>query len=124
MDLNVAIQFGQLSHYTYAAVPTDLTNRAGKTQNAGLIGGGINYQVIATLYANDLATDMNPLRSNDIVSIGLSCKRLELATRSSPFAVPKAFKSGSKTPSSLLCRALSFWAPGKRKTALPPCTDQ
>jgi hypothetical protein len=71
MDLNAAIQFGQLVDYAYAAAPKDLTNRAGKTQNAGLIGGGVDYEVITTIYANDLATDMNPLRSNDIVSIGL-----------------------------------------------------
>jgi hypothetical protein len=71
MDLNVAIQFGQLIAAAYAVSPTDLTNHAGQNINAGLIGGGTAYQVVTTIYANDLATDMNPLRGKNVVSIGL-----------------------------------------------------
>lgn len=71
MDLNSAVQFGQLVDCAYAVNPTDLTDQAGKTVNAGLIGGGVAYQVIASIYANDLATDMNPSRGENIVSIGL-----------------------------------------------------
>ncbi|HXR17271.1 MAG TPA: hypothetical protein VN777_13845 [Terriglobales bacterium] len=71
MDLNVAMQFGQLIAAAYAVSPADLTSQAGKIVNAGMIGGGTTYQVVTTIYANDLATDMNPLRGNNIVSIGL-----------------------------------------------------
>ena len=71
MDLNSAIQFGQLVDCVYAVNPADLTDQAGKNINAGLIGGGVAYKVIASIYANDLATDMNPSRGNSGVSIGL-----------------------------------------------------
>jgi len=71
MDLNVAIQFGQLIAAAYAVSPADLTNQAGRIINAGMIGGGTAYQVVTTIYANDLATDMNPLRCKNVVSIGL-----------------------------------------------------
>jgi hypothetical protein len=70
MDVNVAIQLGQLLAAAYAVAPTDLTNQAGKTIYAGLIGAGTAYEVITSIYANDLATDMNPLRGQNIVSIG------------------------------------------------------
>ncbi|HEY2504418.1 MAG TPA: lipase family protein [Mycobacterium sp.] len=36
--------------------------------------GGVDYVVITTVYANDLATDMNPSRADDEVSIGLICQ--------------------------------------------------
>ena len=36
--------------------------------------GGINYDVVTTIYANDLATDMSPGRADDEVSIGLMCQ--------------------------------------------------
>lgn len=36
--------------------------------------GGIGYTVVTTIYANDLATDMNPTRGDDEVSIGLICQ--------------------------------------------------
>ena len=71
MDLNSAIQFGQLVDCVYAVNPADLTDQACKNINAGLIGGGVAYKVIASIYANDLATDMNPSRGNSGVSIGL-----------------------------------------------------
>jgi len=32
---------------------------------------GPAYQVVTSIYANDLATDMNPLRAENLVSIGL-----------------------------------------------------
>jgi hypothetical protein len=55
---------------TYATPPSDLKNAAGQTLSAG----GIDYVVITTVYANDLATDMNPSRADDEVSIGLICQ--------------------------------------------------
>jgi hypothetical protein len=67
MDLNRAIGFAQLVNAAYAIKPNDLGNSAGKVINAG----GIAYTVVATIYAYDLATDMNPTRGQNQVSIGL-----------------------------------------------------
>ena len=65
-----AIQFGQLVNATYATPPSDLTNAAGQALSAG----GIDYVVVTTIYADDLATDMNPSGAADEVSIGLICQ--------------------------------------------------
>jgi hypothetical protein len=70
LDVVKAIEFGQLVNATYATPPSDLKNAAGQTLSAG----GIDYVVITTVYANDLATDMNPSRADDEVSIGLICQ--------------------------------------------------
>jgi hypothetical protein len=70
MDVAAAIQFGQLLNQTYDVAPSDLTNSAGKV----LTAGAASYTVVTTIYANDLATDMNPSRINDTVSIGLICQ--------------------------------------------------
>src|SRR6266849_4986876 len=70
MDLNSAIVFAQLVNAAYAVPPTNLTNRAGEIVHTGG-DGGAGYEVVTTLYANDLATDMQPARSNNVVSIGL-----------------------------------------------------
>jgi hypothetical protein len=50
---------------------TDLNNRAGQTINVTYGATNINYNVITTFYGNDLATDLNPARGNQIVSFGL-----------------------------------------------------
>ena len=68
MDVNAAIQFGQLVEEAEGIAPGDLTNRAGTALNVG----GTKYTVITTVYANDLATDMDA--SRDDVSIGLVCQ--------------------------------------------------
>jgi hypothetical protein len=70
LDVVKAIEFGQLVNATYATPPSDLTNAAGQALSAG----GIDYVVVTTIYANDLATDMNPGRADDEVSIGLICQ--------------------------------------------------
>jgi Lipase (class 3) len=67
MDLNSAIKFAQLVNAAYAIDPSNVTNSAGKSISAG----GTNYTVVTTVYANDLATEINPLRGTQIVSIGL-----------------------------------------------------
>lgn len=69
-DVSRAIQFAQLVNATYATPPGDLTNAAGRPLRAG----GVDYTVVTTIYANDLATDMNPARVDDEVSIGLICQ--------------------------------------------------
>ena len=70
MDINKAIEFAQLVNAAYAIPPDDLTNSAGKSFTAG----GRAYTIVTTIYANDLATDMNPARGNDEVSIGFVCQ--------------------------------------------------
>jgi hypothetical protein len=70
LDVTKAIEFGQLVNATYATPPSDLANAAGQPLSAG----GIDYVVVTTIYANDLATDMNPSRIDDEVSIGLICQ--------------------------------------------------
>ena len=66
MDLNQAILYAQLVNAAYAVDPTDVTNRAGQTINVG----AANYQIVTSIFANDLATDMNPARGQARVSIG------------------------------------------------------
>src|SRR6516162_5394086 len=70
LDVADAIEFGQLVNATYATSPSDLTNKAGEALSAG----GVDYTLVTTIYANDLATDMNPGRADDEVSIGLICQ--------------------------------------------------
>jgi hypothetical protein len=70
IDVIAAIQFGQLVADAYQVSPSDLTNSAGQA----LSSGGTDYTVVTPIYANDLATDMNPGRSDDTVSIGLICQ--------------------------------------------------
>jgi len=70
LDVSKAIELGQLVNAAYATSPSDLTNAAGQRLSAG----GIDYVVVTTIYANDLATDMDPSRGDDEVSIGLICQ--------------------------------------------------
>ena len=70
MDLNKAIEFAQLVNAAYAIPPDNLANSAGKA----LIAGDTAYTVVTTIYANDLATDINPGRGNNEVSIGFVCQ--------------------------------------------------
>jgi Lipase (class 3) len=70
MNLTTAIGLAQLLNTTYDTSPSDLTNAAGKTINPG----GNDYTVVTTIYANDLATEINPGRGNAEVSIGLVCQ--------------------------------------------------
>jgi hypothetical protein len=67
MDLSKAIEFAQLVNAAYAIAPSNLNNSAGAVVGAG----GKSYTVVTTIYANDLATDINPGRGQDLVSIGL-----------------------------------------------------
>jgi Lipase (class 3) len=67
MDLKTVIQFARLVNAAYAVIPANTTNAAG----TALSVGGTNYTVVNTIYCNDLGTDINPLRGNNIVSIGL-----------------------------------------------------
>ena len=57
MDLNKAILYGQLVNEAYKVPPSDLSNRAGNTVSAGLGPSKTAFEVIASIYANDLATE-------------------------------------------------------------------
>jgi len=70
MDWNEAIEYAQLVQATYSILPGNLTNAAGTRINAG----SRTYTVVTTIYAFDLATDINPGRCNHQVSIGLICQ--------------------------------------------------
>jgi len=67
MDLNQAILYAQLVNAAYAILPSNTTTAAGQIISMG----AINYQVVSSIFANDLATDMNPARGQSRVSIGL-----------------------------------------------------
>lgn len=69
MDLGTAIRFAYLVDAAYAVPPDNLRNRAGEIVKAG--AAGTPYEVVTSIYTNDLATDMNPTREKSLVSIGL-----------------------------------------------------
>src|SRR5437899_2933503 len=71
MDLNKAILYGQLVNEAYKVPPSDLSNRAGNTVSAGLGPSKTAFEVIAAIYANDLATDATKPGTSKTVSIGL-----------------------------------------------------
>ncbi|HEY2545517.1 MAG TPA: lipase family protein [Candidatus Acidoferrum sp.] len=71
MDFNKAILYAQLVNEAYRPDPGDLTNRARQVVSAGLGVAQTRFDVITTIYANDLATHANPGRSANQVSIGL-----------------------------------------------------
>jgi hypothetical protein len=71
LDLNTMVHFAQVVKAAYAIAPENLSNSAGQTITVSLGGASTSYTVITTIYANDLATEMNPLRGTRRVSIGL-----------------------------------------------------
>ena len=72
MDLNQAISYAQLVNAAYAILPDDIVNAAGKSVPAD----APTHEVVTTIYANDLATEMHPERGNVRVSIGLVLQKL------------------------------------------------
>ena len=66
MDFNQAIKFAQLVNAAYAVAPST-ADPCGQSIDAG----GTAYTVVSTVFDNDLATEMNPGRGDNIVSIGL-----------------------------------------------------
>jgi hypothetical protein len=72
MDLSRAILYGQLVKAAYDVPTTDLRNRAGNIVSAGLGTSRTTFEVIASIYANDLATDVSKKKGpTATVSIGL-----------------------------------------------------
>jgi hypothetical protein len=70
MDLNQAIVYGQLVSSAYAVPTSDLTNHAGTLVSAGIGPAKTDYSIVTSIYANDLATDMQKQRADICVSIG------------------------------------------------------
>jgi lipase (class 3) len=71
VDLNKAILYGQLVNAAYAISPSDLANRAGQVVNPDLGVNDTAFEVITSVFATDLGTDMDRLRAQTRVSIGL-----------------------------------------------------
>jgi predicted lipase len=72
MNINKAILYAQLVNEAYAIDPNDTDNRAGKPVPAA----NPTYEVVTTIYANDLCTEINPERGKQRVSIGLILQSL------------------------------------------------
>jgi len=70
VDLNRAIQLGLLVKAAEAVLPENTANAAGQTVAAMYDPNNVGYKVVSAIYGNDLATDMNPDRGNQIVSFG------------------------------------------------------
>ena len=69
MDINQSILYAQLVNEAYTVDPANLANSAGQIKAIG--AAAATYEVVTTIYANDLSTDMHPDRGNARVSIGL-----------------------------------------------------
>src|SRR5271166_275080 len=70
MDVNEAIKYGLLVQAAYAVPPASLTAASGNKIPSQYDPFNLNYTVVASIYGNDLATDLNPTRGDDIVSFG------------------------------------------------------
>src|SRR5258708_25352102 len=80
MDLNKAILYGQLVNEAYKVSPSDLSNRAGTTVTVERGSNKTTFDVIASIYANDLATDASKKRGPVApVSIGLLLRQADSA---------------------------------------------
>lgn len=67
MDINQAILYAQTVNAAYCIAPDNTANAAGQK----ITIGAAQYDVVTSIYANDLSTDLNPNRGNSRVSIGL-----------------------------------------------------
>jgi Lipase (class 3) len=66
MDVNQAILYAQLVDAAYAIAPNNTANVSGQSVTAG----AAKYDVITSIFADDLSTDLNPDRGKSRVSIG------------------------------------------------------
>lgn len=69
-DLNLAIQYAYLVKVAEAVPPNQTGYNPGDVINVTYGVINIDYTVVATVYGNDLATDVNPARAAQIVSFG------------------------------------------------------
>jgi len=73
MDWEKAILYAQLVNEAYAPEPNDLRNRGGQVVSAGRGAAATTFDILTTIYANDLATQASKERGDAVktVSIGL-----------------------------------------------------
>ena len=69
-DLNLAIQYAYLVKVAEAVPPNQTVYNPGDVINVTYGVINIDYTVVAMVYGNDLATDVNPARAAQIVSFG------------------------------------------------------
>jgi predicted lipase len=69
-DLNVAIKFARLVKVAEEVPPDQTLYNSGDTITATYDTINVDYTVVTTFYGNDLATELNPLRADQIVSFG------------------------------------------------------
>ena len=69
-DMNRAIQYAILVKVAEAVTPSDTVYKPGDNISVSYDAINLDYTVVTTFYANDLATDLNPLRASQIVSFG------------------------------------------------------
>ena len=67
IDLNAATQYASCVLAAENIKPSDLTNLAATNMTIG----SVNYNIVATIYGNDLATTANPNAADIFVSFGL-----------------------------------------------------
>ncbi len=67
VDVKGAFQYACCVKAAADILPTDLTDRAGQTTTVN----GVTYDIVASIYGNDLATDISPENKDKIVSFGL-----------------------------------------------------
>ena len=110
MDISQAILFGQLINAAYAIPPDNTNSAAGQI----ITVSAESYNVVASMFANDLATDMNPGRGNMRVSIGLI---LQSATGGNVVIVIRGIETGSAS----VTKALSTMQFPKPVSSLTIC---
>ncbi len=71
MDIILSIQLGTTVKTAEAVPPSNQTNQAGTAVPISYGTASVGYNVVGTIYGNDLATDLNPQRGNSRVSFGL-----------------------------------------------------
>jgi pimeloyl-ACP methyl ester carboxylesterase len=67
VDLRIALQYACCVKAAANIAPTDLNSRAGTATAVN----GANYDIVTSIYGNDLATDIHPENDKNIVSFGL-----------------------------------------------------
>jgi hypothetical protein len=70
-DLNDAIKYALLVKAAEDVSPDQTAYQPGDTINVSHDTFNVNYAVVTTIYANDLATDVDPMRTDQIVSFGV-----------------------------------------------------
>jgi hypothetical protein len=70
-DFNDAIKYALLVKAAEDVPPDQTAYQPGDTINVSHDAFNVGYTVVTTIYANDLATDVHPMRTDQIVSFGV-----------------------------------------------------